>query len=355
MDAQTTKSTVKSGENTVTANTTTTIAAKAAERWIDMATLMRIKDLQLRAKSVVDGFHNGLHRSPLHGFSVEFSEYRPYSEGDDPRTIDWKLYARSDRYYIKKFEDETNRRCYIVVDQSKSMQFGSLSYQKIDYARTVAATLAYYLTLQRDAIGLLTFEDDVTDFLSARFRTGQLKRILSLLSKEPSGTSTDLQKPLSHVADIVRQRSLIIIVSDLLVPAETLRQPLAFLRARRHEVMLLRVLDPAEINLDWKQATMVHDLESGTELYVDPIRIRDKYEQKFREHEQTIESMCSQLGIGLTTLRTDQSVEHALFDLLYRQQRDMSAATTGSGPKKTSGTTNDITSGNAPRTQRGIA
>lgn len=281
---------------------------------------MRIRDMQLRAKSVVDGFHNGLHRSPLHGFSVEFSEYRPYSEGDDPRTIDWKLFARSDRYFIKKFEDETNRRCYVVVDQSKSMQFGSLAYPKIDYARTLAATLAYYLTLQRDAVGLLTFEATVTEFLSARFRTGQLKRILSLLEKPTQGTATDLQQPLSHIAEIVRQRSLIIVISDFLVPVETLRQPLSFLRARNHEIMLMRVLDPAEVELNLPKSAMMVDLESGREMHIDPARAKESYQKRFREHEAALSELCGQLGVSWTSLQTDESLEHALFDLLYRQQ-----------------------------------
>jgi uncharacterized protein (DUF58 family) len=296
-------------------------SSKSIDNWIDMAALMRIKDMQLRAKCVVDGFHNGLHRSPLHGFSVEFSEYRPFSEGDDPRTIDWKLFARSDRYYIKKFEDETNRRCYLVVDQSKSMEFGSLGYKKIDYARTLAATLGYYLTLQRDAVGLLTFEATVTEFLTARFRPGQLKRILTLLEKPTQGTATDLQQPLSHLADMVRQRSLILIVSDFLVPVESLRQPLSFLRARNHEVMLLRVLDPAEVDLSWSKSSMLLDLESGREMYVNPDTVRTTYRKNFGEHERAMIEMCGQLGIGWTSLTTDASMEHALFDLLYRQQQ----------------------------------
>lgn len=296
-------------------------APSAMDRWIDMPTLMRIKNLQLRAKSVVDGFHNGLHRSPLHGFSVEFSEYRPYSVGDDPRTIDWKLFARSDRYYIKKFEDETNRRCYLVMDKSKSMEFGSLDYTKYDYARTVAATLAYYLTLQRDATGLLTFDEDISDVLTARFRTGQLKRILSLLEKPSSGASTDLQKPLSHLADIVRQRSLIIILSDFLVPTESLRIPLAMLRARHHEVVLLRVLDPMEVTLDLEKASMLEDLETGKEIYVDPNLVKASYQAKFKKHEASLIELAGQLGIGWTSLQTNESVEHALFDFLSRQQR----------------------------------
>jgi len=296
-------------------------SSSAMERWIDMSALMRIKNLQLRAKSVVDGFHNGLHRSPLHGFSVEFSEYRPYSLGDDPRTIDWKLFARSDRYYIKKFEDETNRRCYMVVDKSKSMDFGSLAYSKCDYARTVAATLAYYLTLQRDAVGLLTFDQDISDVLTARFRTGQLKRILSLLEKPSSGASTDLQRPLSHLAEIIRQRSLIIIVSDFLVPTESLRVPLSMLRARRHEVVLLRVLDPAEATLNLDKASMLEDIETGREMYVDPVAAKASYQSKFSKHESSLIEMAGQLGIGWTSLLTNESVEHALYDFLGRQQR----------------------------------
>ena len=296
-------------------------APSAMDRWIDMPTLMRIKNLQLRAKSVVDGFHNGLHRSPLHGFSVEFSEYRPYSVGDDPRTIDWKLFARSDRYYIKKFEDETNRRCYLVMDKSKSMEFGSLDYTKYDYARTVAATLAYYLTLQRDATGLLTFDEDISDVLTARFRTGQLKRILSLLEKPSSGASTDLQRPLSHLADIVRQRSLIIILSDFLVLTESLRIPLAMLRARHHEVVLLRILDPTEVTLDLEKASMLEDLETGKEIYVDPNLAKASYQAKFKKHEASLIELAGQLGIGWTSLQTNESVEHALFDFLSRQQR----------------------------------
>jgi uncharacterized protein (DUF58 family) len=291
------------------------------DRWVDMSVLMRIQDLQLRAAAVVDGFHNGLHRSPLHGFSVEFSEYRPYSDGDDPRSIDWKLFARSDRYYLKKFEDETNRRCYVVVDQSKSMEFGSVAYKKLDYARTLAATLAYFLTLQRDAVGLLTFDHEVADVLPARFRTGQLKRILSMLDKSPRGTSTDISTPLNHLAEIVRHRSLILIVSDFLVNPETLRAPLSFLRARRHDVILLRVLDPSEVELSLSEPTMIRDMESGREIFVDPATAKLEYETRFKQHEQSLISLAGDLGIGWTSLKTNEPMDLALLELLNRQQR----------------------------------
>jgi len=287
---------------------------------IDPATLMRIKNLQLRAKHVVDGFHNGLHRSPLHGFSVEFSEYRPFVFGDDPRSIDWKLFARSDRYYLKKFEDETNRRCHLVVDQSRSMGFGSIGYTKLEYARTLAATLAYYLTLQRDAVGMMTFEADVTAVVPARYRTGQLRRMLMLLDRSPEGSATDLQKPLKHLAELVRHRGLMLIISDFLVPVDSLQQPLAYLAARRHEVILIRVVDPAEVTLSMKQPAVIRDMESGREMYIDPKTAAHSYRLKFQQHAEELASLAGQLGMMQVTMRTDEPLELALWELLHTRE-----------------------------------
>src|SRR4051794_37494334 len=159
---------------------------------IDPQALMRIKSLQMRAKVAVEGFIKGIHRSPYHGFSVEFSEYREYTAGDDPRYLDWRLFARSDRYYVKRFEDETNLRCYLVLDTSRSMGYGSGAYSKSQYARTAAATIAYFLSTQRDAVGLITFEDRITEYLPPRYRPGHLRRLMAALGREPEGRSTDL-------------------------------------------------------------------------------------------------------------------------------------------------------------------
>lgn len=292
-----------------------------SENWIDMQTLMAIQDLPWRARTVVDGLNPGLHRSPLHGFSVEFSEYRPFSEGDDPRTIDWKLYARSDRYFVKKFEDETNRRCYLVVDQSRSMGFASLNYTKYEYAKTLAATLALHLIRQRDAVGLLTFEEKVGEMLMARFRHGQWKRILSLLERTLSGKETDLTQPLSEVAQLVAHRSLVIVISDFLVPITSLRTPLGFLRARRHEVVLLRILDPQEV--DWNMAgpAMVRDAESQREVFVDPGMAKEVYQKNFHAHERELQQLCESLGIALETLRTDLPMDAAMVRFLSQRQR----------------------------------
>src|SRR5579862_3364161 len=155
--------------------------------FVDAKALMAIRNLELRARVVVQGFWSGLHRSPYHGFSVEFTEYRPYSPGEDTRYLDWRLYARSDRYYIKKFEDETNLRCQLVVDQSRSMTYGSLGYSKAQYAATLAATLAYFLNLQGDAVGLLTFDDQIREYLPARHRPGHLRHLMIRLEQPAAG------------------------------------------------------------------------------------------------------------------------------------------------------------------------
>jgi uncharacterized protein (DUF58 family) len=288
---------------------------------VDPATLMRIRNLQLRAKSVVEGFYNGLHRSPFHGFSAEFSEYRPYTPGDDPRYLDWKLFARSDRFYIKRFEDETNRRCYLLVDLSRSMGYGSIGYTKIEYARTMAATLAYYLSLQRDSVGLLTFADDVYEFLAARHRPGHFHQFLVCLERSLQGTSTNLAAPLERIAKTIRKRGLVIWISDLLAPIESVQQNLGYLRSRGHEVVVLRVLDPAEIDFQLDGATMLQDLESGREMFIDPEVAAADYRARFAEHEQAIRDLCDPLGVDFYRTPTDQPLEQVLFHILNTQLR----------------------------------
>jgi uncharacterized protein (DUF58 family) len=286
-------------------------------------TLMRIKSLQMRARVAVQGFIKGIHRSPYHGFSVEFSEYREYSPGDDPRFLDWRLYARSDRYYVKRFEDETNLRCHIVLDTSRSMGYRSGAYTKIDYARTAAATIAYFLSLQRDAVGLFTFEDRITDYLPPRHRPGQIRRLMAMLEREPEGRATDLAEPLEQIAAMVRRRGLIILVSDLLAPIDLLKVRLGYLRSRGHEVIVLRVLDPAEVEFRFTTPGMFLDLESGREVYIDPGTARDEYLRRFSAHRSEIERSCADLGIEHVLITSDRPLELVLFDLLSARMRQM--------------------------------
>src|SRR3954451_13779285 len=199
----------------------------ASTSFLDPAALMAIRNLELRARTVVEGFWHGLQGSPYHGFSVEFTEYRPYTPGDDPRYLDWKLVGRTDRYFIKKFEDETNLRCHLLVDNSRSMSYGSRGYTKTDYARTLAATLAYFLAQQGDATGLLTFDESVREYLPAKHRPGHLRHLMLALEKPAAGRTTDLAAPLRRMAELTRKRGLIILLSDLLAPPESLEAPLA--------------------------------------------------------------------------------------------------------------------------------
>lgn len=292
-------------------------------QFIDPAALMRIKNLELRAKAVVDGFLSGLHRSPYHGFSVEFTEYREYSPGDDLRFLDWRLLARSDRYYLKRFEDETNLRCYLLVDLSRSMGFkgGQRQYDKAEYAKTCAATLAYFLNLQRDAVGLITFDQSIRDYLPARFRSGHMHRLMIHLEQALAGTATDLGLPLEQIAKTAHKRGLIVLLSDLLAPIDTLETKLGYLRSQGHDVVVVRVLDPAEIAFEFQEESLFFDMESGRELYVDPAAAKAGYQQRFAQHAGELNRICANLGMDFYQLATDQPLDMALFDLLNSRLR----------------------------------
>jgi uncharacterized protein (DUF58 family) len=294
---------------------------RAGASLIDPQALMRIKSLQVRARVAVEGFIKGIHRSPYHGFSVEFSEYREYSPGDDLRYLDWRLYARTDRYYIKRFEDETNLRCYLVVDTSRSMGYRSGSYSKSDYARTAAATIAYFLATQRDAVGLLMFEDRITEYLPARYRPGHLRRLMAALDREPAGRATDLVGPLEEIAGTVRKRGLIVVISDLLAPIDALQTQMGYLRSRGHDVIVLRVLDPAEVQFPFTTPAMFHDVESGREIFIDPGAARQDYLRRFSAHAASIERACVDLGVEYEAITTDRPLELVLFDLLRARMR----------------------------------
>jgi uncharacterized protein (DUF58 family) len=282
---------------------------------------MAIRSLELRARVVVEGFWNGLHRSPYHGFSVEFTEYRPYSPGDDTRYLDWRLYARVDRYYLKRFEDETNLRCHLLVDRSGSMLYGSLEYSKLDYARTLAATLAWFLNGQGDAVGLFTFDDRVRHYLPARHRHGHLRQLLLALEPGPEGKTTNLGEPLQRVAELVRKRGLIVLISDLLAPVDELQNHLGRLAAAGHETVIFQVIDPNELTFDFHRPVLVRELESERELYLEPEIIRAEYQRRLAGHNRQIETVCRRLGIAFQRVVTNQPLELALLEFLRSRSR----------------------------------
>ncbi|MDQ8200619.1 DUF58 domain-containing protein [Pelagicoccus enzymogenes] len=292
---------------------------------IDPEALLAIRDLELRARIVVDGLWSGLHRSPYHGFSVEFSEYRQYSPGDDLRYLDWKALARTDREYLKIYEDETNLRCTIAMDSSKSMGFTSGSYPKSEYAKTLAATLSYFLLQQRDIVGLARFDEDVSDYLAARWRPGHLKRVFALLERPSQGLSTNIEKTLSSLVRICRKRGLVILVSDFLSDAQNWRQALAHLTAMGHDVRALQILDPAEQNLAFGKAAYWEDMESGDTLYVDPDSMRQRYRERFLARQAQLEDVFRTTGVRHQIITTDQALDQALLDFV-RNLRGQRAA-----------------------------
>lgn len=277
---------------------------------------MRIRSLELRARHVVQGFWAGLNRSPYHGFSVEFTEYRPYVQGDDPRYLDWRLYARSDRYYLKRFEDETNLRCMLMVDYSRSMEYGSLGFSKLDYAKTLAATLGYFLLQQRDAVGLAPFTDTIEDYVPPAYRAGHLRRLLVQLERPPHKPVTQIAKCLEDLGRRLMRRGMVILISDFLAPFDGLELALDTLTQRGQEIIAFHVSDPQEIRFDFSAPELFEDLETGQRVYVDPARLRDEYRRKLTEHLARVRLCCEGRGVGYHHLTLDTPLESALPDVL---------------------------------------
>lgn len=286
----------------------------------DPTALMRVRDLELRARAVVEGFWKGLHRSARHGYSTEFAEYRSYVPGDDIRYLDWKVLARRDRYFIRKYREETNLRSHVLLDLSRSMNYGSSSYTKLDYARTLAATLAVFLHQQGDETGLVTFDEGVRDYLPPRHRSGHLHAILAALGREALGKVAALKAPIATILGRGRARGVILLVSDFLTPLEDLRAPLSSLAACGHDITLFQTLDPTEIHFTFAESADFEDMESGRSQMTDPASIRDGYLKKFNAHQAGLKQLCATLGIIHHLLPIDQPLETALHAYLSDRQ-----------------------------------
>lgn len=296
-------------------------AIELHERRIDPATLMRIRSLELRARHVVQGFWSGLNRSPYHGFSVEFTEYRPYVQGDDPRYLDWRLYARSDRYYLKRFEDETNLRCMLLVDYSRSMEYGSLGFTKLDYAKTLAATLGYFLLQQRDAVGLAPFTDTIEDYVPPAYRAGHLRRLLVQLERPPRHLQTGLAGCLEELGRRLMRRGMVLLISDFLSPLDGLELALETLAQRGQEILVFHLSDPQEVRFDFTAPELFEDLETGQRIYVDPAWLKDEYRRKMESHLQSVRLCCEGHGVSYHHLTLDTPLETVLPDVLRLRAR----------------------------------
>lgn len=281
----------------------------------------QIKRLDLRARTVVRGFLQGLHASPYHGFSVQFSEHRRYNRGDDPKLIDWLVYAKTDKYYIKRFEAETNLTGYLVMDLSRSMGFtASQQMTKFEYCVCLAASLCYLMIMQQDPVGLITFGDKVRASLPARSRRGHLGDVMAHLTNlKPTGT-TDLPACLNQVAAMMRHKSLIMLFSDLLGDPEPVFSALARLRHGGHDVILFHVLDEAEVHFPYDGSVEFEDPETGETISVDATGFRDDYLKNLADFQDAYRRKCSDLRIDYVPMDTSMPFDTALTEYLISRQ-----------------------------------
>jgi uncharacterized protein (DUF58 family) len=298
------------------------MAVSARDRYfLDPAVVARLGTLELKARTIVEGFLTGLHRSPFKGFSVEFAEYRQYIPGDDLATIDWKVYARSDRYYVKKFEEETNLDCHVMLDVSGSMAYGSGAMTKFEYGACLAASLAYLMNRQRDAIGLTAFDDRIVSMLPASARGGHLRAVLLTLQRLQLGRETNLAKPLHQLADSLTKRGMVVVISDLLDdPAEVIRG-LKHFQFRGTDVIVFQVLDPDEIHFPFDRATRFEDLETSEEIMAVPGAVRDHYLKEMGGLIDRYRRELGGAGIDYQLLNTSEPLELALLAYLSTRAR----------------------------------
>ena len=285
-------------------------------RFLDPAVLARLGTLELKARTVVEGFLSGLHRSPFKGFSVEFAEYRQYMPGDDLSSIDWKVYARSDRYYVKKFEEETNLDCYLLLDVSASMGYGSRGVTKLQYASMVAGSLAYLMHRQRDAVALTTFDDSIVTMLPPSARPSHLRSVLVTLDRVQLGSRTNVAKPLHQLADGIAKRGMVILISDLLDEPEHVIDGLRHFRFRGTDVVVFHVMDPAELTFPFTRAARFRDLEAGDELMAVPSVVRDDYLAALTAAMERYKRDLGGAGIDYRLLDTSEPLEFALLSYL---------------------------------------
>lgn len=287
----------------------------------DPKTLSQISRLQLRARRVVEGVLSGLHRSPYHGFSVEFAQHREYTPGDEIRSIDWKVFGRSDRYYVKEFEEETNLKAYLLLDASTSMTYRSGPLSKLEYASVVAAALTSLLLQQRDAVGLVVFDDAVRRYLPPRSLASHFTQVLEELEGVRPAPKTNVGRTLHEMAERISRRGLIVILSDLFGDAEGILQGLKHFRYRRHEVIVFQIVDRDELEFPFQDLTKFEGLEGEPELMVDPRGVREEYLRQFREFVETVERGCREIGIDWVQMPTDQPVDRALSHYLAGRMR----------------------------------
>lgn len=282
----------------------------------------RLGSMELRARLVVEGFITGLHRSPFHGFSAEFSEHRQYRHGDELKHIDWKIYGRSNRFYVKQYEDETNLRCVIAVDASASMKYASQGHiSKFQYATYLAASLMYLVLHQRDAAGLALYNEDLLQYLPPRSKMSYVSELIRTLDQATPSQSTSTAAALHRLAERLSRRGLVIVISDLFDDPASIMQALRHFRHDSHDVLVMHVLDPREVGFDFSSPAVFKDMESGLELTTQPLHLQRSYRMAMEEFCTEIKRGCYGQNIDYVRITTDRTFDVALREYLVKRAR----------------------------------
>lgn len=283
--------------------------------------ISRLDNLSLKARLVVEGFIVGLHKSPYHGFSVEFSEHRAYGAGDEIRHIDWKLWGKTDRFFVKQYEEETNLKSYLLLDQSKSMVYNSHQVSKLEYAQVLAAAVGYLMLKQQDAVGLTLFDDQIRDQIPPRSKRSHLNAILSRLQNIIPGPETHIAPVLHQTAESIKKRGLIVLISDLFDDPEEVLSGLQHFRYKGHEVVVFHILDPQEIRLDFPERTRFKDMETGEDIVTEPWYIQADYQKSMEIFCENYKNKFRQNNIDYIRITSNQPLDIALSEYLIKRKR----------------------------------
>jgi uncharacterized protein (DUF58 family) len=287
--------------------------------FLDPKVLARIDDLELLARTVVEGFINGLHRSPYLGRSMDFAEHRAYMPGDDIRRIDWRVYGRTDRFFVKEFEADTNANFSVLLDISRSMAYGSAGITKLDYGRYLAACLTYFSRQQRDRVGLVTFDQDVVTRVPPSAK--HLERVLHEIARVKPGPGGALGRSLLHIAETVRRRSILVVISDFYEEPDAVLRAVSLLKGKGNDVIVFQILDPAELTFPFEDMMLFEDLESGERVPVVPDKQRERYRELMQEHVASLARMLVDARIDYALFDTSKPLDFALFEYLSRRER----------------------------------
>mgnify|MGYP001453234063 CR=1 FL=1 len=294
-------------------------------KFLDPRTLAKLQGLELRARSIVEGYVSGVHRSPYHGFSIEFAEHREYAQGDDLRYVDWKVFGKTDKFYLKQYEEETNLVSHMLIDTSESMRYRSAEapLSKLEYAQCVAASLSYLILQQQDSVGLVTFDSEVRALINASANPSHLKQLLYVMENSRAQRKTRTGPIFHDLAERLKRRGLVLILSDLFDDVPSMMAGLKHFRHRRHEVVVFHVLDPAELEFPFRQTTLFRGMEELPDVLTDPRALRGAYLDEFGKFVQSVRKGCRAERIDYVLLRTDQSLEIALSSYLASRMNRM--------------------------------